>query len=140
MINISMSTLEGNTVTIDRPSQEIYNFLTDFRNFGSLMPEQVEWKATAEECTFTIKGMATFGMKYKQKVPHSLIEVERNGKAPVDFVLRCTINGNQKSEVKFEFDAELNPMMKMLAERPLTNFLNLLGTKLQELFDSDKRV
>ena len=135
-----MATLEGTPVTINKPAREVYDFLGDFRNFGTLMPEQVEWEATSEECSFTIKGMGTFGMKYKQKIPNTLIEVERNGKAPVDFILRCKITGEEKSEVKFEFDAELNPVMKMLAERPLTNFVNLLATKLQEFLDPDKRV
>lgn len=131
-----MTTLEGDTFTINKPAEEVYNFLADFRNFGQLMPDKVvNWKATSEECSFTIEGMASFGMKYKQKIPNSLIEVERHGKAPVDFVLRCSLKGQQKCEAKFEFDADLNPMMKMLAERPLTNFLNLLGAKLQELFD-----
>jgi hypothetical protein len=31
-------------------------------------------------------------------------------------------------------------MMKMLAERPLTNFMNMLTAKLQDLFASGKRV
>src|SRR4030095_9146015 len=113
-----MTTLQSDTVSINKPAQEVYDFLGDFRNFSHLMPEQVgDWKATAEECSFTIRGMPSLGMKYKQKVPHSLIEVERNGKAPVDFVLRCKIKGQEKSEAKFEFDADLNPMMRMLAER-----------------------
>ena len=30
------------------------------------------------------------------------------------------------------FDADLNPMMKMMASKPLTNFLNLLVKKLKE--------
>ncbi len=135
-----MTTLESNTVAVNAPAEKVYNFLSDFRNFSELMPPQIEdWKATSEDCSFTIKGMTQLGMKYKKKTPHSLIEVERNGRVPVDFTLRCFIEGQQRSEVKFEFEAELNPMMKMLAERPLTNFLNLLTGKLQELFASDKR-
>lgn len=136
-----MTTLESNPVAINKPAEEVYNFLSDFRNFSELMPPQVEdWQATSEDCSFTIKGMTQLGMKYKKKIPHSLIEVERNGRVPVDFTLRCHIKGEQRSEVQFEFEAELNPMMKMLAERPLTNFLNLLTAKLQELFTSGKRV
>ena len=136
-----MTTLESNPVTINRPAEEVYSFLSDFRNFSELMPPQVEdWKATSEDCSFTIKGMTQLGMKYKRKIPHSLIEVERNGRVPVEFTLRCHIQGEQRAEVQFEFEAELNPMMKMLAERPLTNFINLLTEKLQELFSSGKRV
>lgn len=137
-----MTTLESNPVSVNKPAEKVYNFLSDFRNFGKLMPPQVEdWKATSEDCSFTIKGFTSLGMKYRKKTPHSFLEIERNGKAPADFTLRCIIEGKQqKCEVKLEFDAELNPMLKMLAERPLTNFLNILATKLQELFASDKVV
>lgn len=136
-----MTTLESNPVSIDRPAEEIYDFLSDFRNFEKLMPEQViDWKATEEECSFTIKGMASLGMKFRKKIPHSLLEIERSGKAPFDFTLRCLIANQQPCTVKLEFDAELNPMLKMLAEKPLTNFLNLLAAKLQELFAADNNI
>ena len=133
--------LESTPVTINKPAGEVYNFLSDFRNFEHLMPPQVvDWSATSEECSFTIQGMMQIGMKYTKKIPHSLIEIQRNGKAPAEFAMRCHISGKEQCTVKLEFDADLNPMMKMLAERPLTNFLNLLTAKLQELFAVDKRV
>ena len=136
-----MTTLESDSVSINKPAEEVYNFLGDFRNFEKLMPPQVvDWKATSEECSFTIQGMMSIGMKFKQKIPNSLLEIERNGKAPVDFILRCMITGQQRCDVKLEFDADLNPMMKMLAQRPLTNFLNLLTAKLQDLFATGKTV
>ena len=136
-----MTTLESKPVTVNTSAEEVYNFLSDFRNFENLMPEKVvDWKATSEECSFTIQGMMQIGMKYAKKIPHSLIEIERNGKAPADFTMRCVISGTEQCSVKLEFDADLNPMMRMLAERPLTNFLNLLTAKLQELFSSGKRV
>lgn len=130
-----MSILKSDPVTVNKPAKEIYDFLSDFRNFSKLMPPQVEdWKATEEECSFTIKGMASLGMKHTRKVPNSLIETEGTGRIPVAFRLRCRIEGEKTSTVTIEFEAELNPMMKMLAERPLTNFLNMLGAKLQDTF------
>ena len=33
----------------------------------------------------------------------------------------------------FIFEAELNPMMKMMVAKPLGNFLNLLSEKLKEI-------
>ena len=99
------------------------------------MPEQVtDWKSTSEECVFTIKGMATLGMKMKEKIPDSSIVIERNGKAPFDFLLSCSIADKQsQSEVQLFFDADLNPMLKVMASKPLTNFLNLIASKLKEI-------
>ena len=99
------------------------------------MPEQVvDWKSTVDECTFTIKGMATLGMKIVEKTPNSLIKVVKNGSAPFDFTLSCMIDDLQdQCAVQLAFDADLNMMMKMLASKPLTSFLNILVNKLKDL-------
>jgi carbon monoxide dehydrogenase subunit G len=130
-----MTRLESDKVTINKPAAEIYNFLSDFNNFGHLMPEQVsDWKSTADECSFTIKGMASLGMKITEKSPNSFIKIARNGKAPFDFNLLVNIEDNgSDSNVQLLFDAELSPMLKMMASRPLTNFLNLLVNRLKDI-------
>ena len=38
-----------------------------------------------------------------------------------------------EAEVQLAFNADLNPMLKMMAVKPLTNFLNLLVQKLKEI-------
>jgi carbon monoxide dehydrogenase subunit G len=130
-----MTRLESEKVTINKPAKEIFDFLSDFNNFKKLMPEQVvDWKSTQDECTFTIKGMATLGMKIVEKTPNSFIKVIKNGSAPFDFTLSCMIDDLQNQcAVQLAFDAELNMMMKMMASKPLTNFLNILVNKLKEL-------
>src|SRR5262249_49968806 len=103
-----------------------------FNNFGKLMPEQVvDWKSTPDECSFTIKGMATLGMRIKERIPTSSVVIEDTGKAPFRFMLRCSIlDKGPQSEVQLSFNADLNPMLQLMASRPLTNFLNLLVNKL----------
>jgi carbon monoxide dehydrogenase subunit G len=129
-----MTRLESDKVTINKPAEEVYNFLSNFNNFGHLMPEQIsDWQSTADECSFTIKGMAELGMKMVEKTPYSSIKIVRT-KAPFDFILYCTImDQGPKSEVQLAFDADLSPMLKMMASKPLTNFLNLLVNKLKEV-------
>jgi hypothetical protein len=76
-------------------------------------------------------------MKMVEKTPNSSIVVKKEGKAPFDFTLFCNIEevtgAENQSKVQLAFDADLNPMMKMIASKPLTNFLNLLGGKLKEI-------
>ena len=44
--------IESDKSEINKPSSEVYNFLTDFNNFQKLMPPQVtNWKSTADECS-----------------------------------------------------------------------------------------
>ncbi|MBL0065409.1 MAG: SRPBCC family protein [Bacteroidetes bacterium] len=130
-----MTRIESDKVIVKKTQAEIYNFLSNFNNFQKLMPEQVtNWQSTEEECSFTIAGMASLGMKIIEKTPNSQIKVTRNGKAPFDFNLDCAIKDlSENCEVQLAFDADLNPMLKMMAVKPLTNFLNLLVHKLNEL-------
>ena len=131
-----MTRIESDKTEIKKSSQEIFNFLSDFNNFKKLMPEQVtNWESTVDTCSFTISGMATLGMKITEKKPNEYIKVVRNGNAPFDFTLECHFKEKTEKEsiVQLAFDADLNPMLKMMALKPLTNFLNLLVQKLKEL-------
>ena len=130
-----MTILESDKVTIGKPAAEVYNFLSDFNNFCHLMPEQIaDWQSTSDECSFTIKGMASLGMKMIEKQPTSLIKIVKNGKAPFDFTLTVHIEDRQEQcDVQLAFDADLSPVMKMMASKPLTNFLNLLVNRLKEV-------
>jgi carbon monoxide dehydrogenase subunit G len=130
-----MTRIESDKVVVNKTMTEVYAFLSDFNNYERLMPEQVtDWTSTADECSFTIKGMATLGMKMKEKIPHSKIVIEKNGKAPFDFFLTAVLSGeNANCEAQLFFDADLNPMLKMMAVRPLTNFLNMIASRLKDI-------
>ncbi|MFM7217460.1 MAG: SRPBCC family protein [Bacteroidota bacterium] len=130
-----MTRITSDKVLLEKSAKEIFSFLSDFNNFEKLMPEQVtNWKSTAEECSFTVSGMASLGMKITEKTPDTLIKAVKHGSAPFDFTLSCLIEDQSPGcQVQLQFDADLNPMLKMMAERPLTNFLNLLTQKLKAI-------
>jgi len=130
-----MTRIESDKVTIDKPAKEVFDFLSDFNNFEKLMPEQVtNWKSTPDECSFTIQGMASLGMKIVEKKPNTLIRIAKNGSAPFDFSLNCILEElQQQSSIQLAFEVDLNPMMKMMAVKPLTNFLNILVHKLKDI-------
>jgi hypothetical protein len=131
-----MTRIESEQVEVARSSESIYKFLSDFNNFKSLMPEQVtNWSSTDSECSFTIKGMATIGMKIVEKIPHSLIKITSSGKVPFNFTLNVELNsiGDNKCNARLVFESDINPMMKMMVEKPLQNFFNLLVRKLKDL-------
>jgi carbon monoxide dehydrogenase subunit G len=121
---------------INKPASEIFSFLTNFNNFQKLMPPQVtNWQSTENDCSFTLSGMATIGMKIVEKTPNSLIKVSSNGKVPFDFTLDILFTETSPTQCigQFVFDADLNPMMKMMVEKPLGKFFNLLAEKLKEI-------
>jgi carbon monoxide dehydrogenase subunit G len=131
-----MTRIESDKVEVAKSAEEVFNFLSDFNNFSKLMPEQVtDWVSDTDTCSFNIKGMASLGMAIESRTPNSEIKIRKNGKAPFDFFLTCEIGeltGNS-STLKLYFDADLNPLLKMMAEKPLTNFLNLLVNRFRDI-------
>lgn len=131
-----MTRIESDKTLVNKTQEEVFSFLSNFNNFQKLMPEQVtNWQSTEDDCSFTISGMASLGMKITEKKPNNYIKVGRHGNAPFDFTLECMMNekSSSETEVQLAFNAELNPMLKMMAVKPLTNFLNLLTGKLKEM-------
>lgn len=131
-----MTKIESEEAVINKPVADIYNFLSDFNNFKNIMPEQVvDWKSSENDCSFTIKGMASLGMEFEEKIPSSLIKIKQKGKAPFDFTLHCLLNevSDGSTRLKLAMDADLNPFLKMMAEKPLKKFLDTLVLGYQKL-------
>lgn len=100
------------------------------------MPEdRVEnWTSTTDTCSFQIKGLARIGMRIAERNEPSLIHIVSDGKNPFDFTLNIHLDGQEaQTEGHFVFDGQMNPFMKMMVEKPLTNFFNMLADKLAEL-------
>ena len=129
-----MTIIESQQVTVNKSSEEIYNFISNFNNFNKLMPSSVKNLETTEEtCSFSLEGMPTIRLKIGDKTPFTNVSMIADG-GQIDFSLNCVLEsdgGNCKARLFFE--GELNIMMKMMVEKPLTNFLNLLANKLKEI-------
>lgn len=133
-----MTRLESNKVVVEKRPEEVFTFLSDFNNIGKLMPEQVvDFKTEGDTCRFTIKGMATLGLIYDVKKPYESVSMKSHGKVPFDFILSCAMEPiGEETSLQLFLNADLNPFLKMMAEKPLTNFLNLLVTKYRDIASS----
>ena len=131
--------IEGKKASIKASQNKVFDFLSDFNNYQQLMPEQiVNWKSDVETCSFTIKGMADLGLKFARKEPPQLLELVPNGKSPVKFSLLIKLDpdilNEQKTTVSVDVDADLNPMLAMIAKRPLENLANSITDQLNSVF------
>jgi len=116
---------------------EVFAFLSDFRNFEALMPEQItHWNANADSCSFTIPGMADLAMRMTSKVPCKSILIESVGSKPIAYNLLINIQPLKvnHSTAQIAIEAELNPFMGMMASKPLQNLVDLMAKRLQEHF------
>ncbi len=132
-----MTRIETEKVNCPQPAEKLYTFLTDFKNFQSLMPPQVSnWQSTEDTCSFTINNMATVGMKIESKTPHNKIHIiSDGGKVPFTFtldVLITSVDANN-SIGQLVFDADIPIFLRPMVTGPLTNFFNLLAKKMADI-------
>lgn len=132
-----MTVLESERSVIPHSQEAVFNYLADFRNFDHLIPHDKvsDWQATENSCSFRISGMADINMEFVSKDPHSELVISSTGKTPISFKMRIFIDKADEttSEGRIIMEADLNPMLKLMAERPLQNFLNMLASKMPEL-------
>ena len=133
-----MAKYTSDPTIIKAPCNEVYTFMSDFNNFEKLMPPQVSnWQSDTDTCSFNVEGLSSLSMKINNKVENRSINIISHGSNPVSYNLDVYFASidDKSCEVTIEFDAELNAFMRMLADRPLQNFVNMLAEKLKELYD-----
>jgi len=127
--------IESQKVIIHCKPEKVYNFLGNFDNFTSLMPEQVaNWQSTGDSCSFEVKGLATLGLRITSRTPFTRISMIGEGKLPFGFTLESYIQemDTQQCQVQMAIDADMNPFIAMMAEKPLQNFIDMILPKLKE--------
>ena len=131
-----MTEIKSKKVDLEKSNKTVFEFLSDLNNFARLLPsEKIENVATTTDtCHFDIKGMAHIGLKITEKIPFQKIHLIADGKTPFDFQLDIFIEEQPNgSAAQLIFNAEINAFMKMIVEKPLTNFFNMLADKLTEI-------
>lgn len=132
-----MAHFESKQVPVKKDALSLYLYLADFRNFGSVMPDQIkDWKATEETCSFTIPNMASIAMRYKDKLEAKRLSIVPEG-GPLPFELICEFTGlsEKESNVKVSIDAKLNPLLSMMASKPLQNLVDLIAQQIEKKYN-----
>jgi hypothetical protein len=125
------------TVWVSASDATIYSFFSDLRNLIQLLPQDriSEWQATESSCSFKIQSAATIELIFREGTPNSLLILDAGPKSPFPFELRVhiTADGNQSCSGHLAFDGNVNPFIRMMVEKPLTNLFNHMAEKLKEI-------
>lgn len=128
--------LESKIGKITSPEERVYNFLTDFNNFKDLIPEDKlqNWQADEDSCRFTINPIGETGVKIIKKEPYKLIKLTGIEESKFDFTLWVQLKQKEEKDtrIKLTLEAELNPMLQMMAKKPLQEFLDKLVDQLSK--------
>lgn len=111
----------------------LYDYMGDFNNFKHLLPDdKIEnFQCTSDQCSFGIKGLMPLTIKIKERLPKSRITFETSGLAKFVFTLHIHLLEGQKTNIQMEGD--MNPFIKVMAEKPLSDLINTMASKLAKL-------
>ena len=128
--------LESPKVTVEKSSQELFNLLSDVKNFEKLMPDNIaKFEVTDTDAfIFGLKGMPEIKLKMKEKVaPNKIVLGAASDKVPFTLVANIDTVSEQSSAVKLDFEGEFNAMMAMMVKGPISKFIETLANNMTKL-------
>ncbi len=120
-------TIIESTVSINKPVNEVFEFLSDLNNHQQLMPETIyNWSSTKDEARFTIQNMAKLALKVSSITKDKEISVKPIEEAPFELELKWTLadDGEGNTQATHTISADLNMMMKMIVSAPLQKLVD----------------
>jgi len=129
-----MDTFKSPEVIVNRSAEDFFNKIGNLNNLKEIMPSSIkDFESTESTCSFKMKGMPVLNLELGEKTPFSKISLTAKD-SQVPFSLDCIIIGKgEQCQASLEINAELNMMMKMMVEKPLTQFLDVLASKMTNL-------
>ncbi|MFT3886257.1 MAG: hypothetical protein QM724_12775 [Flavobacteriales bacterium] len=128
-----MTRIESKHVEIARPAEAVYAFLQDMHHFQQLLPQDriSEWKSDGRSCSFKVQGAATIGLELNGGEPDKLVRMKSTDRSPFPFTLDVHLKGaNGSTKAHQVFEADLNPFIKMMVEKPLKNLFDHIADKM----------
>ncbi|HZJ20516.1 MAG TPA: SRPBCC family protein [Pricia sp.] len=121
---------------IPKGDKEVFDFLTDLKNFEKLMPENIDKFELINEdrFLFSLKGMPEIVLERKGQTPNSQIVLgAASEKLPFTLTADIAKLSESESEVALRFNGEFNAMMGMMIKKPITNFMGTLSENLGKI-------
>jgi len=126
--------LESPKVTLDKSAEETFNYLSDVKNFETLMPDNISKFEVIEndKFLFALKGMPEIILKKKEATPNSKIILgAAGGKLDFSLIGNITEVEANKTDVQLTFEGEFNAMMAMMIKGPISKFIETLVTNMK---------
>ncbi len=128
--------LESPKVTVDKSAQQLFESLSDVRNFETLMPENTakfEVKSP-DSFVFGLKGMPEIELKMKEKIaPSKVVLGAASDKLPFTLTANIEETTANQSQVQLHFQGEFNAMMAMMVKGPIGKFIETLAGNMRKL-------
>ena len=128
--------LESPKVTVQKSAQDLFDLLTDVKNFEKLMPDNIaKFEVIGEDAfIFGLKGMPEIKLKMKDKIaPSKIVLGAASDKLPFTLVSNIDSISDSESAVQLFFEGEFNAMMAMMVKGPISKFIETLANNMTKL-------
>lgn len=135
--------------TVNQNHQIVFTFLSNFNNLGQFFNEYTlsqiaqqipnasidNFQSDADSCNFTISKIGLVGMRIIDREPTKTIKISGEGNIPFQLFLWIQIlpAGAYQSKIRLTLHADLNMMMKIMANKKIKDGINKLAEALTML-------
>jgi len=129
-----MLKLETKQISINKPKTEIESKIGHVDSFKDAIPEQVtNLKIDGSTLSFDVMGGTTVTMERDMSYVEG-IKYKATGKLNFDLLLDIKDNeAGVSSYAQLFFEGSFNPMIEMMAKKPLSNFIEAIQNNLINL-------
>lgn len=130
--------IDSEKVIVNAKAETIFEFVKNPRNFEELLPKDniTDFQADDIQCSFKVQGGIVITLLQETLLPFHQIVMKSGEKSPFPFNLNINMKGlDNNTEGYIHFDGKVNPFLKMMVQKPLTNLFNYMSVKLKEKYD-----
>ena len=134
-----MTNIESKHVTVNAEQSEVFTFIRDLNNLKELLPQDKisEWNSSEDECSFKVAGGYKIGMRFQGADQNDKITLVSTDVAPFPFTLNILLKNNGSETGAYQVcEANINPFLKMMVEKPLKNLFDYIADRLEKRFAS----
>lgn len=135
-----MTHIESKKVTVGASNSECFNFLTDLNHYELLLPQDKisNWESDEKSCSFKIQKTYKLDLLFKSADEPNVIHLESGSNSPFKFTLDIHLEGGEHTEAQIKCDADINPFLKMMVEKPLNNLFDYMADRLVKVKSEGK--
>ncbi len=134
-----MTTFESKITKAECNETEVFSLLSDLNNIEKIKDKIPQDKVKnlefdGDSCRFTVDPVGKIGLKIVERDPSKTIKFATD-QSPVGFNLWIQLKQVEENDtrIKITVKADLNPMLKMIASKPMETFVNKMAEMLAQL-------
>lgn len=121
-------------VQLDKSQDQAFEYLKEMSNYEALMPEESEFSVheSGEGFAIQLKGLPKVGLKLEEmQAPAYILFTSPSDNFKYEMKVNIDATGDDSSEVYIDFNGQFNPMIAMMAKKPLTKLIETIADNLE---------